>query len=95
MSVSASSAHGENHWRQPLPVLHHRLDRLGVVAKGLFKFLSILKRLFSALGIHHGVKMPLGLNLLFLADRIHHIEHLVIPAKLLLGLGINLPNRSP
>jgi hypothetical protein len=39
--------------------------------------------------------MPFDFALLLLADRIHHIEHLVIPTKLLSGLGINLSNRSP
>ncbi len=65
------------------------------MAKGLLKFLSLLKRFLPALSVHHGVKMSLDLNLLFLAHRIHDIEYLMIPAKLLLGVRINLSHASP
>ena len=81
--------------RQPLPVLQHRLDRLGVVPKGLLEFLSLLQRLLAAFGVHHGGKVLFRLALVLLAHRIDHVEHLVIPAQLLLGLGIDLTNRCP
>lgn len=79
--------------RQLLPVLHHRLDRLGIVAKRVLEFLSLLQRLLSAVGIHHGVKVLFDLGLFLLAYDIHHVEHLVIPAQLLLCLGIHFANR--
>ena len=80
---------------QPLPVLHHRLDRLGTVPKGMLELLSLRDRLFAALGVHHGLEMALNLALLFPAHRVDHVEHLVIPAQLLLSLGINLAHRRP
>jgi hypothetical protein len=63
--------------------------------KRLLEFLSLLQRLLPAFGIHHGVKMTLGLDLLFLAHRVHDVEHLMIPAELPLGLGIDFSNRCP
>jgi len=81
--------------RQPLPVIDDRFDRLGIVAKCVLEFLSLHQCLRSAVGIHHSVKVFFDLNLFLLAHRIDHVEHLVIPAQLLLCLGINFAHRRP
>ena len=60
--------------RQPIPVLHHRLDRLGVVPKGSLELLSLLERFFPALGVHHRGKIPLDFDLLLHADRIDDLS---------------------
>ena len=82
--------------RQPLPVLQHRLDRLGVVRKGLLEFLSLPFNASWQLSAYiMAVRCFFASPWSFLLTTVDHVEHLVIPAQLLLGLGIDLTNRCP
>src|SRR5689334_13142577 len=62
------------------PLAKHLLGGLGV---------------FAVRSVHDLAKQFLGLALALLSDAVEHIAHPMVPAALLLGIGIDIGKRGP